>query len=201
MRSYRRSYTGGLIILIVGILLLLNNLDILNFGDAIATYWPLIIIIVGVNILFRHRSFPSAASDDNASNAFSSSSTQKATGSVVNNSSVFGDVDLRVDSTDFRGGKISNTFGDMNIDLSGVQLADGEYSLAISGVFGDVHVLIPKNIEISVMARTVFGDVRVLGNTKTGIGQEITYLSENYSAANKKLKLFCNQVFGDVRVW
>ena len=201
MRSPRRSYLGGLIILTLGILFLLNNLNVLDFGNAIGTYWPLIIIFIGASILFRRRDYPSAAMDQNASTVFSSGATQQATGPVINNAAVFGDVDLKVESTDFRGGKISNTFGDMNIDLSGVQLADGEYSLMISGVFGDVHVLIPKNIEVSVTARTVFGDVKVLGNTKTGIGQEITFMSPNYSSAQKKLKLYCNQVFGDVRVW
>ena len=127
--------------------------------------------------------------------------TQEWNASMVNNSNVFGDVDLKFNSKEFRGGSISNTFGDMNIDLSEIALAEGEQLLKIDGVFGDLHVLVPKDIEITATTHSVFGDVRVLGNMKSGFGQEIFYSSPNYSAASKKLRIVSNQVFGDVKVW
>ena len=38
----------GIIIMVVGVLLLLQQMDKLDFGDVIARYWPLILILVGV---------------------------------------------------------------------------------------------------------------------------------------------------------
>jgi predicted membrane protein len=38
----------GIIIMLVGVLLLLQQMDKLDFGDVIARYWPLILILVGV---------------------------------------------------------------------------------------------------------------------------------------------------------
>lgn len=38
----------GIIIMAVGVLLLLQQMDKLDFGDVIARYWPLILILVGV---------------------------------------------------------------------------------------------------------------------------------------------------------
>ena len=121
--------------------------------------------------------------------------------SALNNSNVFGDVDLKINSKDFRGGSVSTTFGDMNIDLSEISLAEGEQLLKLDGIFGDLHILVPKDIEIFVTTHSVFGDVRVLGTIRSGFGQEISYSSPNYSAATKKLRIVSNQVFGDVKVW
>jgi lia operon protein LiaF len=130
-----------------------------------------------------------------------SGSTQESAATTISSSNVFGDVDTKITSKEFRGGSISNTFGDMNVDLAEIQLAEGEQTLKLDGVFGDLHVLVPKDIEIYVTTHSVFGDVRVLGNVKTGFGQQISYSTPNYAGATKKLRIISNQVFGDVKVW
>jgi lia operon protein LiaF len=120
---------------------------------------------------------------------------------MLNNSSVFGDIDMKIVVPGFRGGMVSCVFGDVNLDLSEVQIADGEHLLKLDGVFGGLHLLLPKDLAVFVTARAVFGDVKVLGNTRGGIGQELSYTSPNYVDAPKKLRVYANQVFGDVRIW
>ncbi|QUI22676.1 hypothetical protein HZI73_10360 [Vallitalea pronyensis] len=52
----RRSLLGVLII-VVGIIILLGNLDYIDTGDIFGTYWPLVIVAIGlVNLLDRHGS-------------------------------------------------------------------------------------------------------------------------------------------------
>jgi predicted membrane protein len=199
MSAHRRPYLGALILIILGILFLLDNLGIADFGTVIATYWPLILILIGIRIFFRYGRGPSQTTS--SAEPMTMGTTQESSASTVHNSNVFGDVDMKISSKDFRGGSISNVFGDMNIDLSEIALADGEQLLKLDGVFGDLHVLVPKDIEIAVTSHSVFGDVRVLGNMKTGFGQEIFFSSPNYSGASKKLRILSNQVFGDVKVW
>ncbi len=201
MNTYRRPYLGGLILITLGVLFLLDTLNIADFGDLISTYWPLILIFVGFSILARNRHRPLKISTEEEAAASFSSEHQQSDASAVRSSSVFGDVDLKFSSKDFHGGSISNVFGDTNVDLSEIALADGEHLLKVDGVFGDLHILVPKDIEIYVGGKSVFGDVRVLGNLKTGFGQEINYSSENYGTATKKLRLYAHQVFGDVRIW
>jgi predicted membrane protein len=198
MSAHRRSYLGAIILITLGILFLLDNLGVADFGTIISTYWPVILILIGIRIFFRYGR-TSAPSSPTVS--MHSGATQESSASAINNSNVFGDVDIKINSKEFRGGSISNTFGDMNIDLSEIGLAEGEQLLKLDGVFGDLHVLVPKDIEIYVTTHSVFGDVRVLGNMKSGFGQEISYSSANYSAASKKLRIVSNQVFGDVKVW
>lgn len=46
-----QSRTGSVILIIVGVLFLLHNLDILSFsfiGSMLRTWWPAILIVVGV---------------------------------------------------------------------------------------------------------------------------------------------------------
>jgi len=48
-KSRNSSLFGGLIILCLGILFLLQNLDILHFGEA----WPLILVTVGLALIIE----------------------------------------------------------------------------------------------------------------------------------------------------
>ncbi|MDE3057123.1 MAG: cell wall-active antibiotics response protein [Bacteroidota bacterium] len=201
MNTYRRPYLGGIILITLGILFLLDTLNIADFGDLISTYWPLILIFVGFSILSKNRRHQANTDIEENTGSYVSDEREKSDVSAIRSSSVFGDLDLKFSSKDFRGGSISNVFGDTNIDLSEIALADGEHLLKVDGMFGDLHVLVPKDIEIYVAGKSVFGDVRVLGNLKTGFGQEINYSSTGYPTASRKLRLYAHQVFGDVRIW
>lgn len=48
----------GSTLLVFGILFLLENLDLLeiDFSDLISTYWPVMLIIGGISILFNKKS-------------------------------------------------------------------------------------------------------------------------------------------------
>ncbi len=48
MKTYAARLITGLVIIIVGILFLLSNIDVLNIGYIVREWWPLIVIIGGV---------------------------------------------------------------------------------------------------------------------------------------------------------
>lgn len=200
MYPARRSYIGALILITLGILFLLENFGLADVGDLIGTFWPVILIIIGLSVLLRRHQVPPMAHMPSGQQ-HSSGAAQTFDTSMLNNSSVFGDIDMKIVVPGFRGGMVSCVFGDVNLDLSEVLLADGEHLLKLDGVFGGLHLLLPKDLAVFVTARAVFGDVKVLGNTRGGIGQELTYTSPNYADAPKKLRVYANQVFGDVRIW
>ncbi|MGE5315440.1 MAG: cell wall-active antibiotics response protein LiaF [Acidobacteriota bacterium] len=191
---------GGLILVILGVLFLLDTLDIAHFGQLISTWWPLILILIGINILTKQRHEKREHYGDTVDAVFGDT-TQTINSNAVSYSNVFGDLDVKVTSKEFRGGFINTTFGDSHIDLSEVDMAFGESLLRIDGVFGDVHVLAPKNTPIMVTGKTVFGDVSVMGVKKQGFAQEIVHKTDGYDEAPKKLKIYMNEVFGDVKVW
>ena len=62
-RNRRRSITGPLILIAIGLFFLLSNLDLidLNIWDVILRFWPILIIAAGLDILIGQRSAWGAA--------------------------------------------------------------------------------------------------------------------------------------------
>lgn len=50
-RNYQGRIFSGLLIIAAGIIFLLANMDKLDFGDFISTYWPMILIVIGISHL------------------------------------------------------------------------------------------------------------------------------------------------------
>lgn len=50
-----RANTGGIVLIIIGVVLLLNNLGVLDW-DFLWKFWPVILIAAGVMMLFPRKS-------------------------------------------------------------------------------------------------------------------------------------------------
>ncbi len=52
-----KPYLSAVILIVLGTLFLLQNLDLLDLdlGDLLSKWWPLILIAAGVGMLFRQR--------------------------------------------------------------------------------------------------------------------------------------------------
>ena len=51
LRNYQGRIFSGLVIIAIGVIFLLVNMDKLDFGDFISTYWPMILIVIGISHL------------------------------------------------------------------------------------------------------------------------------------------------------
>ncbi len=48
--------TGAIVLIVLGSLFLLSNLGLIpRIGPLLATWWPLILVVVGVSLLLRRR--------------------------------------------------------------------------------------------------------------------------------------------------
>jgi predicted membrane protein len=54
IRDYQGRMFAGLLIILIGILFLLGNLGRLDVGEVFSTYWPLILIFIGIWHLISH---------------------------------------------------------------------------------------------------------------------------------------------------
>ena len=43
----------GIILIVMGILFMLDNMDVLDFGDTIRIYWPVFLVAWGIQLVFR----------------------------------------------------------------------------------------------------------------------------------------------------
>jgi predicted membrane protein len=209
---HHRPYVGGIILIIIGVLFLLDNFGYASFGELIHDYWPVILIIIGLSLLMRKSDTfmdsstsscgcesggPSSKQEEtqNSSHGFSSSSSEK-----VSANNTFGDVNMVLTSKSFQGGNINTVFGEVDVDASSIELAPGEQVLQVHTVFGRTRISLPKGIAVRITADTSFGKLRVMEIYKNGIFQDIDYSTDGYDMAEKKLRLIVGQVFGDLRI-
>jgi len=197
MRSSRSSSIfWGLLLVLVGILIFLNNSDILYFENLISEYWPLLIVLFGIYLIVKssgHRERPQ--NWDFADRHVISDSEH------VIQSNTFGDIKVAIESKNFQSGEIRTTFGDVKVDATKLEIPEGERKLILCATFGDIKVDTPKSLPIKVTANLLAGDMNVFDQKRGGFNQHMKYQSDGYEMANAKLYIICSLTFGDVKVW
>lgn len=189
----------GLILIAFGAIFLLDNLGYVDSEYVFENFWPLVLVFIGLSMLlrrprrFRQEEFVGGTTTGEK-RMFESSSD------FVSRSAVFGEVDAKVYSKNFTGGKCSVVFGQIDIDLTEAQLAPGTSSLRLNSVFGSVRVTVPRGMEFSMNASLVAGELRINDNKRGGLFESSHYKSDGYDAADRKLMILASQVFGDIRV-
>ncbi len=181
----------GIALVAFGGILLLDNLGYANFDDIVGTFWPVALILFGLNIVMKHRAAPAMA----PAPAGSASAAD-----LFHASNVFGDVVAASSSESFKGGSVSTLMGDARIDLSGVKVAAGRHELRIHSVFGSSTILLPKGAPYAVEATTTFGSMTVLGETKGGFATRSRVESPSFAGAEGTLTVYISHVFGATRV-
>ena len=189
-----KNFWRGIILVIIGVLFILDNLQVIQFGDFIRTFWPALLILWGFRVLTRRGTNPSSRvrpdhNDDSRENV---------PADRINYSSIMRDVRLRVSSKAFRGGVISTVFGSADIDLSDVGLAQGENTLKVSGVFGGALISLPRGIPVSFSSSTLFGTVQFNDERRGGFSAGIDYVSPGYAAGPARVRIEASEVFGDI---
>jgi lia operon protein LiaF len=190
----KKTIFWAFIIILIGLVLLFNNLDIIDIKDLLKDYWPVLLILWGLYLIMKRDRyhFDNGITGDKDFIC----ETEKAF-----YSNVFGDLQVEINSQNFEEGKINTTFGDIGLDLSKLNIKSGQKILDIHGVFGDIKVSVPQNIEFSITASITAGDIKIMGNKVDGFSKELKYQSKNYDTANSKLMIHVSHVFGDIKVW
>jgi predicted membrane protein len=186
-----RNLFWGMVLILLGLLFLLDNMGIANFSDVIRMYWPVILILWGISALFRKRRDTSIHIDVEPTHFAQD---------LFHRSNVFGNISMNIDSSNFKGGSISNVFGDCDVDLTKSVLADGEHLMRIHTIFGDTRILLPKEFAVSVTASVLLGDLKILEQSIEGFSKDIHLTTPDYQTAQKKLVLSITHIFGSVKI-
>ncbi len=195
-----RVFWGGMMILF-GVLFLLHNLRMLDFGEVVSNFWPLILVVIGVKILVARKSHEPMTMPPTDATLSPGPSPGAFSTDYLSESRFVGDVNLRVTSTAFQGGTASNFIGDINLDLSGITLAEGQRNLTISGFIGDVNLVAPKNVPYAVTASLAIGDLVMFGRKEDGFGVNRTYKSPEFDASITRLNIRISFFIGDIKVF
>ncbi len=202
-----RNLWWGLLLIALGVMFLLDNMSMLDFGEVIRNWWPALLVLWGISILLS-RSRVSVASSGSGPvpppspageiNEVFGDRNDSPQGDQISYSSVFGDLKVHPTSMTFKGGTISTVFGDTTVDLSSAALADGENILKVNGVFGDMSMMLAPSMPYALSAHSLFGSVQAGGQKRDGFSSTLVMQSPEYASAAKKLHIEVSQVFGDI---
>ncbi|MDZ7343866.1 MAG: cell wall-active antibiotics response protein LiaF [candidate division KSB1 bacterium] len=191
----RRIIWGGLLILL-GVLFLLDNLEVIDVGDLISRYWPLILVAIGLKMILAPK-----IGDNPVTVSQGEASWGAITTDYLSENRFIGDVNVQVASQAFQGGTVSNFIGDITLDLSGIALAEGERNLTISGFIGDVTLVAPKNVAYAITASVAIGDLFMFGKKEDGLGVKRTHKSAEFDSSITRLNIYISFFIGDIKVF
>jgi lia operon protein LiaF len=187
MRRGFGTFVWGAILIILGILILFDNLRIFEFWVSLGKLWPFILILVGIWMIYKR-----------------SEVTSKRVGVTPkqkNLSQGFGDLIINAKDMDPDGLNLSSGFGDVEVNLTKARFEEKEHHINISSGFGDVRVMLPQDVPVNAFGKSLAGKIDILGRTADGLGNSLTYKDENYDASTKKVQINAKLGFGDIRVF
>lgn len=184
MSAPKLRLASGLFLILLGALFFLAQVfgEELNLGDILELLWPVGLILLGIFLLWRH------------------GGRRGSGGRGQTRTTVFGDLKLDGDDIEPDGLDTALGFGDLTLDLTTARLADKEYRIDVNLVFGDIKIILPAGLPVRAEGSSLAGDLHLLSKSGHGLGNHVTYESEGYSAARKKISLKASCVFGDIIV-
>ena len=133
-----RDKTASFIGLFIGVYLLLSCQGIISFHFLWKLFLPLVLIILGIQILFKNF-FSKNNSSTEAKNTFSNKK-------------------CNFDYQTYTGGNYDVTFGGMTLDLQKADLAS-ETIINISTLFAGVDLYLPEDVNLQIESSSFFGGV------------------------------------------
>ncbi len=168
---------GWLILVLLGSFFLIDDLP--------GMYWirqyslPLGIIVIGIFLVFRSALTRSSQAGTNqpynrAGAGMGTSSDEKSQHAggddYLNLTTVFGSIEKRILSKDFRGGQSTVIFGGTELDFTNADI-NGVVVIDMVQVFGGVELRVPSNWDVTSEMTAIFGGIEDKRNT-TSINPE-----------------------------
>jgi predicted membrane protein len=136
-----RQPLGGLILIVIGVLFLLDNLDIFPYG--FEDFWPVILILIGVfvikNALWRGARKTPSSND------------------YINLSFVLGGGDFKFNTDSLKGGKVDAVMGGGTIDLTGADIQEDGAVIETFALWGGIEIKVPLHWQVNVQGSPFLG--------------------------------------------
>lgn len=132
------------ILLVGGSWYVLEELEILKEPYTKA-FWPIVIILIGVSILLDSTSFRKKYKNQ----------IVEREGFLTFNG-IFGGVEEKIKSKDFKGCKIYSIFGGCDLDLREVKIQE-DVAIDVYSIFGGTTLILPKDYKVVLNSTAVLG--------------------------------------------
>jgi len=204
----------GLIIALIGWNFLAKNLgfNAINLGSIWNFFWPLLLILIGLKILFRNNKKPfiEVIADQEKVYNYEEYVTGKNEDRYVDDqlrkkrkvykSSIIGDLTMGKEISDIDELHLWHGIGDIDIDLSKAILSDGEIQISVAGWIGDVDIFVPKELPVQIITSVSIGESQIFDQLEGGLKKNSYYKSFGYDEAYRKVLIKIDLKIGDVRI-
>jgi predicted membrane protein len=167
----RSSLWFGILVTFIGGIIQANKLDILP-GNVWDYFWPFVLILIGVSILFSRKNYHNARifKDDRTASS----------DDFLNVNAMFSGVNHRITSRNFKGGNVTVAFGGVEIDMTETNFAS-EVNLDLSVSFGGIEIWVPRDVKIELVGSPFLGGFE--NKTKQNFNENSPVLRIRYSVA------------------
>lgn len=141
------SRGGGVFLILLGVLFLLQTQGIYDFSDLI---WPVMLIFLGILILPRKKQISNPDSPDGVHTA--------GTDHVFNINTLFRGQHEIINDKQFAGGRGTAVFGNLEINLRQAEPKTDAY-IELNAVFANVSLAIPSSWDVIRQGKAVLGKV------------------------------------------
>ena len=158
-----KNSLGGVILVAVGGYWFLSRYSDFHVKYWLVEYWPILLILFGIYIILKrdgHRKI------DNINNT---DSTDKIDIDYIDEVAILGGGRKVLNSTNFKGGKVTTVLGGVDIDLHECSLAEGTNFIDLTTIFGGVDLIVPRDWKIIVNVTSIFGgfdDKRIIDSNQ-----------------------------------
>ncbi len=157
----RHGFGFGFITLVIGVMLLLNNWDIIDGSTFRKLIIPVILILIGLNLVFRNvinsgRRNRMVNIDPNSPNFTATFSTQS----------------YSVNGQPFFGAKVEAVFGTVILDLRNA-IINNDVVIQADAIFGHVTVLVPPELNVKATSSSIFGSVNNKSKRNEAMGPTV----------------------------
>lgn len=110
-------------------------------------FWPVALIIVGVSLMFRKK---------NTTPCFTPPLITQSD-EAIDEVAIFGGRAIKVESQNFKGGKVTCIFGGSEVQMTRSRLSEQGAVIDMTAIFGGVKIIVPRDWVIKVEVVSIFG--------------------------------------------
>lgn len=173
--------TFGWILIVIGSLMLLDRLAFITFH--LHDWWPLILIIIGLNFLRGSWSRTRMKRKDGSPWVTEGRDSEN----FIKHIAIMSGVRRQVTTKEFIGGELTAIMGGCEIDLREAEMKGEEAVIDVVAIWGGIEIRVPMGWSVSVKAMPIMGGV-----------DDKTYPSKE--GGHKRLVLTGNIVMGGVEI-
>lgn len=146
--------TPGIILVAIGSAFLIP--EILGIHFSMRTFWPVILIIIGVLFVLRQRG-QDPFNKDKENNV-----------DYIDDVNIFGGGEVIINSQNFKGGKVTSIFGGGQYNMMHAKLGTNPVVMDCFAMFGGATFIVPRDWKVKLEVTAIFGgfsDKRNIGTT------------------------------------